>query len=313
MPGHLLCVLVTFTVGFGAPRSGSLSAEEETETRNPSVARGLFAVSIAAFCILPFGHSYAGEEKTSPSSAGPREAPKTIVLSRAKDGRTLMDGKTPFYGEVFAFDEKTNTCDVARGAELRFEDCPVPLRIVSMGYSLSGSFSAVYKNVILNCSQLPADSILYIARVAVQKDFSYQVKINRKGCEDVYVSADNRVFPGKGPSSKKCEPCVELLVSVQEVGQGQTEARSLAGAHVTIGRATGKKIQGSTLANGQIRLDLSQITEKVLSLEVEHPQTKQLAKYPLPISLRGLSPGLVIYKVEIKFVAETGESRQGQR
>jgi hypothetical protein len=250
-----------------------------------------------------------GEEKET-QSGGVKPEPTTIALSATETGEKRVNGKAPLYTETFVFDEKKGVASVPEGKELKVVGgYPVPVVLMSMGYNFSGTFSAVYKNVILNCALLPKEHrVILLARVDVQKGFGYDAKIDSDGCTDIFVSTDHGVFPGKGVLSKDREATVDFVVTAKERGQDEEKGKLLEQAIVSIERESGQRIGGSTDAKGVLKLTLSDLKESLVWLEVGHRQKERAVRYPIPITLRGGRTGLVIYDIPVEFGKESQES-----
>jgi hypothetical protein len=270
-----------------------------------------FLVSILGISThLAFAASSNSTEQQKPSPSDSNQ-PVVIVLTVTKDGWKRVNGKSTLWAETFVFDEKTGRTEIAKGPQLSpVGGYPVPLVITNLGYNLSGTFSAIYRNVVFNCEQLTPDNrLIFLAGVDVQKGFSFDVKINSKGCENILITADHRVFPARHvyPNLKKSS--VDFRVTTKEIGKTEKDSKLITGALVTILRQSGQKSNVSTDANGVATFSLSDPNENVVHLEVSHPQKRLFVKYPIPITRRGYKPGLVIYEIPIDFKNEANENQ----
>ena len=256
--------------------------------------------SIGAY--LAFAAASNADEQQRPQPSDSNQ-PVVIVLTVTEDGWMRVNGKALLYAETFVFDEKTGKAKIAKGPQLKpVGGYPVPLVITNLGYNLSGAFSAIYKNVVFNCKQLPPKRrLFYLATVDVQKGFSYDVKVNSKGCENILITADHLVFPVKHADPNQKKSSVDFRVTTKETGKTEKDSKPIEGAVVTVLRPSGQKSKVSTDPNGLGTFSLSDPNENVVQLEVAYPQKRFVVKYPIPITLRGYRPGLVIYEIPIEF------------
>jgi len=263
-------------------------------------------VGIGAHQAFAASSNSAEQQKLPPSDSN---QPVVIVLTVTEDGWIRVNGKSILWAETFVFDEKTGRAKVANGPRLNpVGGYPVPLVITNLGYNLSGSFSAIYKNVVFNCKQLPPERrLFYLATVDVQKGFSYDVKINSKGRENILITADHLVFPVKNADPNQKNSSVDFRVTTKETGKSEKDSKPIEGAAITVLRSSGQKSKVSTDPNGVVTFSLSDPNENVVHLEVSHPQKPLVVKYPVPITLRGSRLGLVIYEIPIEFRNEANK------
>lgn len=242
------------------------------------------------------------EEKLKRMLADLGEAPSTAISLSVKDGWTVMNGKSKLWSEVFVFDPESGVAEVAEGAELQVADCPVPLRITGLSYGLSGSFCAIYRNVVFDCTALPPEKrLIYIATVDVAEGFSFGVKINLAGWNSIWITNNHFVVPGTNPNQVKEGPCVKLSVKILRESTDKAESRAYPDIPVKIRRESGVENIVTTDRQGKTSLVLKNLYEKVVWLEVEFPTNGAVTKYPIPVTLRGMCENLVIYDVVIKY------------
>jgi hypothetical protein len=113
------------------------------------------------------------------------------------------------------------------------------------------------------------------------------------------ITADHSVFPARHADPNQKKLSVDFRATTKETGKTEKDSKPIAGAVVTVLRPSGKKINASTDPNGLSTISLSDPNENVVHLEVSHPQKRLVVKYPVPITLQGTRPGLVIYEILI--------------
>ncbi len=244
-----------------------------------------------------------------PPSTEALEKMVTISLSRNDDGATRVNDKAPLYGESFVFDEEKGNAAVAAGAELNIVGgYPVPIRITSMGHNFSGSFSPVYENVLFECDRIPSESrLFYLASVDVHKGFSYDARIKADQSDSFFISSEHHVFRDREPSPQADAPFIEIVFTATQANGNNTDDSPLADVAVEIERDGQQSVTATTDAAGIARISLDCVHEDLLGFRATHPEGNPVLEYPLPISLRAASAGLVVYEITINFDQASGD------
>jgi hypothetical protein len=203
--------------------------------------------------------------------------------------------------QVFGFDDKKKTAGDLGGIAMTLKDTPVPLVIYGFGSNFTANMSGQYSNLILDFSAAKEKIPKFKLGAVEATDGGMKladIDLNVGDLAALFISPDYVVFPEQARALERDGPFALLDFSNEKAGDA---GAAPAGSTLILTR-NGAEVIRMNLADGpdaSIELKRVNTTNDVLSWRVEDTGGSVTHQEVLGFPVRGASPGVVKYEINI--------------
>jgi len=285
----------------GAPAAGTAPATPAADGATPATA--------------PAGNQPTDQSQSagSPAAApaGNQPAPATEPKPPQRgfvwlDKDKFMVGNAAGIGseavlQIFGFDEKKKEAGDVGGIVMTLKDTPEPLVIYGFGGNFTANMSGRYSNLILDFSAAKEKIPTFKLGVVEATDGGMtltEITMNVGGLNELYVSPDYIVFPEQARALEKDGPFALL-----DFSNGKAGAAGAApiGSTLILTRNDAEVLRTKIADGPDFSIELKRVstTNDVLSWRVEDGAGNVTHREVLGFPVRGASPGVVKYEINI--------------
>ena len=205
--------------------------------------------------------------------------------------------------QVFGFDDQKKEAGDVGGIVMTLKDTPVPMVLYGLANLNNASMDMCgrYSNLILDFSASKGQTSAFPLGIVEATDGGMkltEIDMNVAGLNELFISPDYVVFPGQARALEKDGPFALL-----DFSNGKAGAAGAApiGSTLILTR-NDAEVMRTKLADGpDFSLELKRVstTNDVLSWRVEDGSGNVTHREVLGFPVRGASPGVVKYEIEI--------------